>query len=72
MPSRDEMIERLQKSYEGLDSMINGIMFQAMAQEQDPYQVIRTDGLPVLAPLVTLQASCMMTLIALGGIGEGE
>lgn len=70
MPNREEMIERLQKSFDGLDGMINGIMFQAMAEEQDPYQVLRTDGLPVLAPLVTLQASCMMTLIALGGISD--
>lgn len=67
MPSRDEMVERLQKSYDGLDAMINGIMFQAMAQEQDPYQVLRTDGMPVLAPMIVLQASVMSTLMALGG-----
>lgn len=68
MPTREEIIERIQKSYDGLDSMINGIMFQAMAQQQDPYQVLNRDGLPVLAPLVAMQASCMMMLVGLGGM----
>jgi hypothetical protein len=67
---REQIIERLKKSADGLEGMINGVMFSAMADGLDPYQVLRTDGLPVLAPLISLQASCWMTLAALGGIEE--
>jgi hypothetical protein len=64
---REEIVERLTKSADALEGMINGVMLQAMAQDLDPYQVLRADGMPVLAPLVTLQASCVMTIAGLGG-----
>jgi hypothetical protein len=64
---REQIVERLVKSVDALEGMINGIMFTAMANDQDPYQVLRTDGTPLLAPLVVMQASCFMTISALGG-----
>lgn len=64
---REELVSRLMKSAEALEGMIMAEMMTATANEIDPYQMRRPDGTPVLAPLVVLQASCAMTLAALGG-----
>jgi hypothetical protein len=64
---RDELVGRLIKSADALEEMINGVMMSAMAQDIDPYQMLRSDGMPILAPMVVMQASCFMTISALGG-----
>lgn len=65
--TREELLSRLKKSYDALEGMISGVMMQAVANDIDPYQMLRTDGNPVLAPLVALQASTAMTIAGLGG-----
>jgi hypothetical protein len=63
----EELRTRLENSVLGLEEMINGVMMQAMANNVDPYQMQRSDGYPVLAPLIALQASCLMTLANMPG-----
>jgi hypothetical protein len=68
---RDEILSRLEKSAAGVEELIQGVMLRAMADGIDPYQMLRTDETPILAPLVVVQASCFMLITSMGG-GNGE
>lgn len=65
---REQLIDRLKKSSDALEGMIDSVMMRAMADDMDPYQMMNRDGTPTLAPLVAVQASTLITLVALGGI----
>ena len=62
--------DRLEKCIEGMESMINSVAMEAMANEQDPYLMKDNRGYPLLAPLVVSQTSALMILVALGGVDE--
>lgn len=60
-----ELIARLEKTVEGLDKMIDGVMLQAMSQDIDPYQMLNTTGAPLLAPLIISQSSALLMIATL-------
>lgn len=62
---RDELITRLEHCVMALDEMVDGVMLNAMKMNVSPYTMVSTNGVPVLAPLISSQVSCLVMLATL-------